>query len=203
MEGYRDLNPRDVNGQVTKVTWRIENFSRIKDKKLCSEIFTVDGNKWRLIIYPRGTKGKNLGFWSIFFAVADSATLPSGWSRYAHFGLAVIDQFHRENSKTLGSLLQQWHFYNIDKGITFYGCSYLMSNGYLILKNYLFSYKNYHSIIGEGSSLALKGDFMNQLCNSVLFVIYLVPSLHIHTYIRTFIHRNRKNVLESDTLNSY
>ncbi|KAK8333786.1 hypothetical protein V6Z12_A10G224700 [Gossypium hirsutum] len=101
MEGYRDLNPRDVNGQVTKVTWRIENFSRIKDKKLCSEIFTVDGNKWRLIIYPRGTKGKNLGFWSIFFAVADSATLPSGWSRYAHFGLAVIDQFHRENSKTL------------------------------------------------------------------------------------------------------
>ncbi|KAK8276901.1 hypothetical protein V6Z12_D10G229900 [Gossypium hirsutum] len=31
----------------------------------------------------------------------DSATLPSGWSRYAHFGLAVIDQFHRENSKTL------------------------------------------------------------------------------------------------------
>ncbi|MBA0730299.1 hypothetical protein Golax_000062, partial [Gossypium laxum] len=41
----------DVNGQVTKVTWRIENFS-------------------------------------------SSATLPSGWSRYAHFGLAVIDQFH-------------------------------------------------------------------------------------------------------------
>ncbi|PPS09675.1 hypothetical protein GOBAR_AA10978 [Gossypium barbadense] len=35
-----------VNGQVTKVTWRIENFSSINVYKLCSENFTVDGNKW-------------------------------------------------------------------------------------------------------------------------------------------------------------
>ncbi|MBA0780594.1 hypothetical protein Gotri_004679, partial [Gossypium trilobum] len=32
---------------------------------------------------------------------ADSAALASGWTRYAHFGFAVIDQFDRENSKTL------------------------------------------------------------------------------------------------------
>ncbi|KAK5795004.1 hypothetical protein PVK06_036258 [Gossypium arboreum] len=37
-----------VNGQVTKVTWRIENFSSINVYKLCSENFTVDGNKWPL-----------------------------------------------------------------------------------------------------------------------------------------------------------
>ncbi|MBA0696854.1 hypothetical protein Goari_003376 [Gossypium aridum] len=87
-----------LNRQLTKVTWRIENFSSIKDYKLCSESFTVDDSKWQLIIYPRRN---NAGFLSIFLRVADSATLPSGWSRYARFGLAVIDQFHRENSKTL------------------------------------------------------------------------------------------------------
>ncbi|PPR93514.1 hypothetical protein GOBAR_AA27157 [Gossypium barbadense] len=87
----------DVNGQVTKVTWRIENFSTIQDKKLCSENFTVDGNKWRFIIYPKGDAVDHL---SIYLGVADSSTLPAGWIRYAHFGLAVIDQFDRELSIT-------------------------------------------------------------------------------------------------------
>ncbi|KAG4180931.1 hypothetical protein ERO13_A10G195700v2 [Gossypium hirsutum] len=87
----------DVNGQVTKVTWRIENFSTIQDKKLCSKNFTVDGNKWRFIIYPKGDAVDHL---SIYLGVADSSTLPAGWIRYAHFGLAVIDQFDRELSIT-------------------------------------------------------------------------------------------------------
>ncbi|XP_040933957.1 MATH domain and coiled-coil domain-containing protein At3g58270 isoform X2 [Gossypium hirsutum] len=33
-------------------------------------------------------------------ATNDSSTLPAGWIRYAHFGLAVIDQFDRELSIT-------------------------------------------------------------------------------------------------------
>ncbi|MBA0629428.1 hypothetical protein Godav_023988 [Gossypium davidsonii] len=86
-----------LNGQLTKVTWRIENFSSIEDYKLCSESFTVDDSKWQLIIYPGGA---NVAFLSIFLGVADSATLASGWTRYAHFGFAVLDQFDRENSKT-------------------------------------------------------------------------------------------------------
>ncbi|TYH51044.1 hypothetical protein ES332_D10G247300v1 [Gossypium tomentosum] len=85
----------DVNGQVTKVTWRIENFSTIQDKKLCSENFTVDGNKWRILIFPKGNTADHL---SIYLGVANSSTLPAGWSRYAHFGLAVINQFDRELS---------------------------------------------------------------------------------------------------------
>ncbi|MBA0818750.1 hypothetical protein Gohar_021274, partial [Gossypium harknessii] len=87
-----------LNGQLTKVTWRIENFSSIKVLKLCSENFTVDDSKWQLIISPGGT---NKGFLSIRLGVADSAASAFGWTRYAHFGFAVIDQFDRENSKTL------------------------------------------------------------------------------------------------------
>ncbi|KAK8333783.1 hypothetical protein V6Z11_A10G228800, partial [Gossypium hirsutum] len=51
----------------------------------------------RLRIYPKGNK---VDFLSIFLEVADSATLLSGWSRYAQFGFAVINQFDRELSIT-------------------------------------------------------------------------------------------------------
>ncbi|XP_039067264.1 MATH domain and coiled-coil domain-containing protein At3g58270-like isoform X2 [Hibiscus syriacus] len=85
----------DVNGQVTKVTWRIENFSRIKDKKLYSENFIVDGNKWRILIFP---KGNNVNHLSIYLDVADSENLPYGWSRFAGFRFAVIDQIDRTTS---------------------------------------------------------------------------------------------------------
>ncbi|MBA0665110.1 hypothetical protein Goklo_005020 [Gossypium klotzschianum] len=87
----------DVNGLITKVTWRIENFSSIKGKKLYSENFTVDGNKWRLHIH---TKGIYVDHWLFFCIVPDSATMPLGGSAYAQIGLAVINQFDRKTSIT-------------------------------------------------------------------------------------------------------
>ncbi|KAK8494330.1 hypothetical protein V6N12_042669 [Hibiscus sabdariffa] len=86
------------NGKISKVTWRIENFSGFKkDQRLCSEKFSVDGNKWRLTIYPKGDN-KNVDHLSIYLAVADSATLPSGWSRFVQCGFAVISQIDRKKS---------------------------------------------------------------------------------------------------------
>ncbi|KAK5794998.1 hypothetical protein PVK06_036252 [Gossypium arboreum] len=92
-------NRLGVNGQVAKVTWRIENFSSMKDGKYCSEIFTVDGNNWQLWIYP---KGDTVGFLSIYLHFAGSANLASKWTRHAHFRIAVIDRLDRKNSKTRG-----------------------------------------------------------------------------------------------------
>ncbi|KAK9019693.1 hypothetical protein V6N11_054203 [Hibiscus sabdariffa] len=86
---------KDGNGEITKVTWRIENFSCIKRQKFYSEHFTVDGNKWRLSIYPKGDKGDHL---SIYLEVADLITLPPGWTRYAQYGFALIDQIDRRTS---------------------------------------------------------------------------------------------------------
>ncbi|KAK8276903.1 hypothetical protein V6Z11_D10G230700 [Gossypium hirsutum] len=117
-----------VNGQITKVTWRIENFSSIKGKKLYSENFTVDGNKWRLLIH---TKRIHVDHSSFFCVVADSATMPWGWRAYAQIGLAVINQFDRKTSITkvgmaefkanklcldLSSLLPLWEFQNPERG---------------------------------------------------------------------------------------
>ncbi|XP_065003666.1 ubiquitin C-terminal hydrolase 12-like isoform X2 [Musa acuminata AAA Group] len=74
-----------------KFRWTIENFSRLNIKKLYSDIFYVGGYKWRVLIFP---KGNNVDHLSIYLDVADSATLPYGWSRYAQFALAVVNQIH-------------------------------------------------------------------------------------------------------------
>ncbi|CAA6658468.1 unnamed protein product [Spirodela intermedia] len=72
-----------------KFSWTVENFSRLNMKKHYSEVFVSGGYKWRVLIFP---KGNNVDFLSMYLDVADSTTLPYGWSRYAQFSLAVINQ---------------------------------------------------------------------------------------------------------------
>ncbi|KAI3419919.1 Ubiquitinyl hydrolase 1 [Psidium guajava] len=78
-----------------RFTWTIENFTRLNTKKLYSDIFFVGGHKWRVLIFP---KGNNVDHLSIYLDVADSATLPYGWNRYAQFSLTVINQIHSKFS---------------------------------------------------------------------------------------------------------
>lgn len=47
----------------------------------------------RVLIFP---KGNNVDHLSMYLDVADSATLPYGWSRYAQFSLAVVNQIHNK-----------------------------------------------------------------------------------------------------------
>ncbi|KAK6131638.1 hypothetical protein DH2020_034652 [Rehmannia glutinosa] len=77
--------------QASRFTWTIENFSRLNMKKLYSDVFTVGGYKWRVLIFP---KGNNVDYLSMYLDVADSATLPYGWNRYAQFSLAIVNQMH-------------------------------------------------------------------------------------------------------------
>ncbi|KAK9279617.1 hypothetical protein L1049_013296 [Liquidambar formosana] len=79
----------------SRFSWRIENFSRLNIKKLYSEIFVVGGYKWRVLIFP---KGNNVDHLSMYLDVADSLSLPYGWSRYAQFSLAVVNQIHNKYS---------------------------------------------------------------------------------------------------------
>ncbi|KAH9699317.1 ubiquitin carboxyl-terminal hydrolase 12 [Citrus sinensis] len=84
----------------SRFTWRIENFSRLNTKKHYSEIFIVGGFKWRVLIFP---KGNNVDHLSMYLDVADSSSLPYGWSRYAQFSLAVINQIHSKFNNVLSS----------------------------------------------------------------------------------------------------
>jgi hypothetical protein len=45
----------------------------------------------RVLIFP---KGNNVDHFSMYLDVADSGSLPYGWSRYAQFNLAVVNQIH-------------------------------------------------------------------------------------------------------------
>ncbi|KAF8389288.1 hypothetical protein HHK36_025981 [Tetracentron sinense] len=76
----------------SRFTWTIENFSRLNTKDYYSETFFAGSYKWRVLIFP---KGDNL---SMYLDVADSTNLPYGWSRYAKFSLAVVNQIHEKNT---------------------------------------------------------------------------------------------------------
>ncbi|XP_052184999.1 ubiquitin C-terminal hydrolase 13-like isoform X3 [Diospyros lotus] len=93
--GNATENQQVEDPQSSRFTWRIENFSRLNAKKLYSEIFVVGGYKWRILIFP---KGNNVDHLSMYLDVADSATLPYGWSRYAQFSLSVVNQIHSKYS---------------------------------------------------------------------------------------------------------
>jgi len=80
---------------TSKFTWTIEHFTKLNVKKHYSETFVVGGYKWRILIFPRGN---NVDHLSMYLDVADSNTLPYGWSRYAHFSLAVANQIHSKYS---------------------------------------------------------------------------------------------------------
>lgn len=56
----------------------------------------------RILIFP---KGNNVDHLSMYLDVADSSTLPYGWSRYAQFSLAVVNQIHHKYSIRKGIFL--------------------------------------------------------------------------------------------------
>ncbi|KAF5938223.1 hypothetical protein HYC85_025729 [Camellia sinensis] len=80
---------------TTRFTWKIENFSRLNTKKHYSEIFTIEGYKWRVLVFP---KGNNVEHLSIYLDVADSKSLPHQWSKFAQFS---IDTQHHFNEREI------------------------------------------------------------------------------------------------------
>ncbi|KAI8573371.1 hypothetical protein RHMOL_Rhmol01G0271900 [Rhododendron molle] len=88
-------NQQAEDPQTSRFTWTIENFSRLNTKKLYSETFVVGGYRWRILIFP---KGNNVEHLSMYLDVADSANLPYGWSRYAQFSLAIVNQLQTKYS---------------------------------------------------------------------------------------------------------
>jgi len=94
--GFYLLTAQSETVRVTEIiqfdkftcVWAIEHFSSLNAERHYSDIFTVGGHKWRLLIFP---KGNNVDYLSIYLDVPDSATLPHGCSKYAEFSLAVVN----------------------------------------------------------------------------------------------------------------
>ncbi|XP_061952227.1 uncharacterized protein LOC133674941 isoform X2 [Populus nigra] len=99
---------RKSDGHMGKFTWRIENFTRLKDllKKrkitgLCikSRRFQIGNRDCRLIVYPRGQSQPPCHL-SVFLEVTDSRNTSSDWSCFVSHRLSVVNQRMEEKSVT-------------------------------------------------------------------------------------------------------
>ncbi|KAH0469116.1 hypothetical protein IEQ34_002348 [Dendrobium chrysotoxum] len=168
---------------TSRFTWTIENFSRLNTKKLYSEIFIVGGYKWRILIFP---KGNNVDHLSMYLDVADSGTLPYGWSRNAQFSLAVCNQIH--NKFTIRKDTQhQFNARESDWGFTSFmplGDLYDPIKGYLVNDTCVIEaevavrrvvdYWNYDSK-KETGYVGLKNQGATCYMNSLLQTLYHIP----------------------------
>ncbi|KAF9595397.1 hypothetical protein IFM89_000315 [Coptis chinensis] len=84
--------PANTSLLASKFSWTIDNFSKLNTKKLYSDIFVINGYKWRLLMFP---KGNHVNFLSVYLDVADSTSLSQGWSISADYGLSVVNQRNR------------------------------------------------------------------------------------------------------------
>ena len=91
-----------------KFTWKIENFTKLKDllKKrkitsLCikSRRFPVGGKDCRLIVYPRGQSQPPMHL-SMFLEVTDSRNADVEWSCFVSHRLSVVNQ-HKDAEKSV------------------------------------------------------------------------------------------------------
>ncbi|CAL9091809.1 unnamed protein product [Musa acuminata var. zebrina] len=99
---------RKSDGHFGKFTWRIENFTKLKDllKKrkitgLCikSRRFQIGNRDCRLIVYPRGQSQPPCHL-SVFLEVTDSRNMASEWSCFVSHRLSVVNQRMEEKSVT-------------------------------------------------------------------------------------------------------
>ncbi|XP_044505519.1 ubiquitin C-terminal hydrolase 12-like isoform X2 [Mangifera indica] len=174
----------------SRFTWRIENFSWLNTKKHYSEIFIVGGYKWRVLIFP---KGNNVDHLSMYLDVADSGSLPYGWSRYAQFSLAVINQIYSKYSVRKDTQ-HQFNARESDWGFTSFmplGELYDFNRGYLVndtliveaevIVGRVVDYRTYDSK-KETGYVGLKNQGATCYMNSLLQTLFHIPNFRKAVY---------------------
>ncbi|GLT99452.1 hypothetical protein SLE2022_168900 [Rubroshorea leprosula] len=107
---YWDTDDDDDSGPKPselfgKCIWKIEKFSQINKRELCSNAFEVGGYKWCILIYPQGCDVCN--HLSLFLCVANYDKLLEGWSHFAQFTIAVVNKDPKK-SKYSDTLHRFW-----------------------------------------------------------------------------------------------
>ncbi|KAK4789580.1 hypothetical protein SAY86_016884 [Trapa natans] len=166
-----------------RFTWKIDNFSRLNVKKLYSDTFVIGGYRWRILIFP---KGNNVDHLSIYLDVADSTSLPYGWSRYAHFSLAVINQaqnrysVRKETQHQFNARESDWGFtsfmplaelYNLTRGYIVHDTCIIEAN---VAVRKIVDYWS-HDSKKETGYVGLKNQGATCYMNSLLQTLYHIP----------------------------
>ncbi|KAG0478767.1 hypothetical protein HPP92_013486 [Vanilla planifolia] len=176
-------NQQVEESSASRFTWTIENFSRLSAKRLYSDIFTVGGFKWRILMFPTGNGVEHL---SMYLDVADSLGLPCGWSRYAQFSLSVVNQIHnkynirKETQHQFSARESDWGFSSFMPLADLYDPSrgYLLNDTCLIeaevLVRRVADFWNYDSK-KETGYVGLKNQGATCYMNSLLQTLYHIP----------------------------
>ncbi|KAG7549768.1 TRAF-like [Arabidopsis thaliana x Arabidopsis arenosa] len=166
-----------------KFTWTIPNFSRQNTRKHYSDVFVVGGYKWRILIFP---KGNNVDHLSMYLDVSDAASLPYGWSRYAQFSLAVVNQIHsrytirKETQHQFNARESDWGFTSFMPLSELYDPSrgYLVNDTVLVEAEVavrkVLDYWSYDSK-KETGFVGLKNQGATCYMNSLLQTLYHIP----------------------------
>ncbi|XP_039058437.1 ubiquitin carboxyl-terminal hydrolase 12-like isoform X2 [Hibiscus syriacus] len=183
-------NQQEEEPPSMKFTWTIDNFSRLNTKKHYLDIFVVGGYKWRILIFP---KGNNVDHLSMYLDVADSSSLPYGWSRYAQFSLAVVNQINHKYSIRKDTQ-HQFNARESDWGFTSFmplSDLYDPSRGYLVndivvieaevAVRKILDYWSYDSK-KETGYVGLKNQGATCYMNSLLQTLYHIPYIRKAVY---------------------
>lgn len=111
---YWDIDDDDDSGAKPsqlygRYTWKIEKFSQTGKKELKSDVFEVGSYKWYILIYPQGCDVCN--HLSLFLCVANHDKLRPGWSHFAQFTIAVVNEDPKKSkySDTLHRFCKKEH----------------------------------------------------------------------------------------------
>ncbi|KAK8633937.1 hypothetical protein V6N13_014768 [Hibiscus sabdariffa] len=88
LKSQQDEETKGLELSVFDQIWE-RSFANPGSSFTLSSLAGISDNGRPLSIYP---KGNNVNHLSIYLDVAESATLPSGWTRLAQYGFAVIDR---------------------------------------------------------------------------------------------------------------
>ncbi|KAG7990176.1 hypothetical protein I3843_02G012200 [Carya illinoinensis] len=92
--------------QINYFTWRVDKFDTLKESYYFSNVFPVEGRKWKLKLYPRGVMATVAdGFLSLFLQPDDSEIVTSNQKLYAKYKLRIRDQV---NSNHLERTVSHW-----------------------------------------------------------------------------------------------
>ncbi|XP_059461685.1 MATH domain and coiled-coil domain-containing protein At3g58250-like [Corylus avellana] len=113
-------------------TWKIDNYTALKDADYYSEQFTVEGRRWKLNLESKGGGTGADTFLSLYLMLDDLESLVPKRKVYAKYKLRIRDQI---NSKHLEKIVEYW-FCDPD------GCGYGFAK-FLALKDLMNTSKGY------------------------------------------------------------
>lgn len=89
----------------SKHIWRIESFSKLESECNDSQTFSAGDYKWKIQMYPKGRRVGSGTHISLYLALADPTSIPSGSKIFAEFTLRIADQMQ---SRHIAGKVSYW-----------------------------------------------------------------------------------------------